>query len=333
MIAPFGRHPCGIEDGHETARAECLSGALHQPTVGLVIEVVDEIGEEYGVVGLVTSSAMETALRTQDASHLPLAVKQRAYGGRKRKFTVAVSDWAAIYGRQHTAVRADRVIYPAVDTDLFFPSERQRLRCAEGVCVFINGGSDALVSGVVGNLPKEWTHRRVDKSVTAEAMREDADIWLDLDCTGSHQPAIDALASGLIVVTPDTGIFWGMDGGDHTSICDGAGSARVHLKANSVVFDWQFTAWPRVIAETVLTAWKLRTHFMTPNKHVLKWLSFDTFAQKWIETLRVAMQRFGVKDAKAGVTVTAPVPKSTPPAKKGDKPAREVTPHGRRKKK
>jgi hypothetical protein len=281
------------------------------------------ISSEYGVVGVMFGSAMETALRRSDPKMLDAARKQRAFAARPKHFTVATSDWVALAAKAHTSILADRIIYPSVDTDTYFPSERQRLRNAAPATVFHSCDDAALVEALGHAMPDTMTLQRLDRP-TADELRG-GDIYLSLDAAGEHPSTVsDALASGLIVVGTNTGVLWALDGGEPVALCGGAATAWVDFKANTAVFDWQFRAWPNVVVEALAHAWRLRTHFCCPNAHVLRWLSLDTFGQKWIEALSVAMPRFGIKDAPP-----RPVPPVVKKAKRPPGPPKPAKPAGR----
>jgi hypothetical protein len=128
------------------------------------------------------------------------------------------------------------------------------------------------------------------------------------------------MASGLIVVGPDTGILWGLDCAEPVALCGGAATAWVDFRANAVRLDWKFLAWPAVIAEALTRAWALRTHFTAPNQHALQWLSYDVFAKKWVEALSTAMPSLGIEAAPPKPPPPHPRPASTkpqPPRKQG----------------
>ena len=213
------------------------------------------IGAEFGAVAVATGCAADGARDER-------AIIQGAGWRRPRTFTVAADDWTAYRLRRHTGVVTDRVIYAPVDTDKYFPAERQRLKAAEEPVVA--HGKDGF---------------------TPDALRE-----TDLYLYRGKGDVGTAMATGLIVVGEDTGLLWGLDGGDPVSICCGATVAWFHLKASAVVFDERLD--DDGVREVIDKAWHMRTHFQTPNAHALRWLSIDTFTAKWLQALRAASRRF-----------------------------------------
>ena len=278
------------------------------------------IPSDYGVIAVQHGCAMENGLRNmtnkQGQGLLSLAGRQFAAGMRPKTFWVGCSDWSARHCRQHMGVRADRIIYPPVDTDRFFPGIRQRRRDAKVPVVLhdcrdVNKGN-ALIGAVASALSGAFEVKRLNcaPDEVPEAMRE-ADIWLCLSASeGAPMVVQEALATDMVVVGPNVGVLWpyccGTRLGHHDAVASQfhGMAAWLNREIGAVVFDWRYRALPAVVAEFVVGAWRNRKE-LRGREYARRWYSHETFGRKWLETLWLAGERFGVAGAPPAPTAQA----------------------------
>jgi len=211
---------------------------------------------------------------------------------RGRTFCVACSDWAAhcSHGLAE-AVTTDRIIFDPVDADLFFPAERQRKRDADVPVVLHDCDDVALMDKLACELGQEYTVRQVDCTSDAvpDAMRQ-ADVWLSLAGTDDRSVmsvmAIQAMATDLVVVTTDVGVFWQPCG----LSLDGVSVGGIQ---GVVTCDWTRRADAAFVAACVRQAWQNRER-LRPRGYARHWYGPKLFAQKWLEAIVEASTRLKV---------------------------------------
>lgn len=279
------------------------------------------VPNDYGVIAVQHGCAMENGLRNIDNKQgrglLALGSRQFTAGMRSKTFWVGCSDWAARHCRKHMGVLADRIIFPPVDTDRFFPGIRQRRRDAKVPvilhdCRDINKGN-ALINAMASALSGAFEVRRLNcaPDEVPEAMR-DADIWLCLSASeGGPMVIQEALATDMVVVGPNVGVLWpyccGTRLGHHDAVASlHAGMvAWLNREIGAVVFDWRYRALPSVVAEFVVGAWRNQKE-LRGREYARRWYSHETFARKWLETLWLAAERFGLPLGSTAPPATAP---------------------------
>ena len=265
---------------------------------------------EYGVIATQHGCAMEHGLRDRSQPHIRMGEQQMAAAQRARTFWVACSDWAAHHCRLHMGVEADRIVYGAVDTDTYIPSERQRRRDARKPvvlhhCTDSNKGKH-LIAGVANALGNGYEVRELHCAPEAvpDAMR-DADIWLCLSASeGLPTVVMEAISCGLVVVGTNVGVLWPYTCG--TPLAEGRFVSWLNKQLGAVVFDWQQRDYPEVVADHVRSAWRHRKELVGGRAFARQFWSLETFGRKWLEAIQLAAQRFRI--AVSGAPARAPVP-------------------------
>ena len=272
------------------------------PATDLVIvdnQDATAIPAAYAVLAVQHGCAMEDGLRGRASDLLALGRKQAMAARRKRTAWVACSDWAAYHCRQHTGTLADRIIYGCVDTERFFPSERQRTRDAKRPVV-LHDCADVVVGKVTAELGKAFEVRAlaVPAGKVPDAMRE-ADIWLCLSLSeGLPTVVMEAQATGLVVVGTNVGVLWPHTGGARLDARDKGVCAAVAPEQGAVIFDWKWRDSAAYVADWVRAAWGMRKS-LNARDWALRWYGQAAFGQKWLEAIAAAARRFGIEGAGA----------------------------------
>jgi len=256
------------------------------------------IQPEYAVIAVQHGCAMEHGLRCGSKPLIEMGIAQAKAATRKRVFWVACSDWAAERCRVHMGVRADRIIFGGVDVDSFVPSERQRLRTTETPvvlhhCVDGNKGQ-ALLGEITQQLGAKFVIRQLKAAPedVPNAMRG-GDIWLCLSASEGLPTVVEeAMATNLVVVGTNVGVLWPHTRG--TPLHRAGMVGWLNGEIGGVVFDWQQRRYPEVVASHIGAAWQHRAKF-NGRKYARQWFSLETFGRKWLETIEVASQRFGLE--------------------------------------
>ena len=207
---------------------------------------------------------------------------QREAAKRERTYWVACSETCAHQYFEHHGYHADRIIPGGLDTDAFFPGERQVKKETELPVVLHDcrdfcKGKDAI-GAVAAELGADFDVRALDAAPEGvpDAMRE-ADIFLCLSrLEGCPCVVSEAMASGLVIVTTDTGLYWR---------ADAPPGYRV---------SWRDRDDPKKMADAVRAAWKDR-HLFNARKWALRWLNLPAMGQAFIEAVAEACKRFGVQ--------------------------------------
>jgi len=241
------------------------------------------------------------SLRAHTQPHIELGKKQREAGKRSRTFWVGCSDWAAYHCERHMGVRADRIIFGSVDTDAFFPAQRQMRRdTARPVvlhhCIDPNKGN-GIIAAVANSLGNAMDVRRLDcaPDKVAETMRH-ADMWLSLSASEGLPTVVqEAQATNLVVAGTNVGVLWPYSTGTALPVGNGNGAgAWLNEEIGGVVFDWKWRSRPDDIAACVRAAWEHRKRLYA-REHALRWYGLGTFGEKWIGALGMAAGRFKLK--------------------------------------
>jgi glycosyltransferase involved in cell wall biosynthesis len=206
---------------------------------------------------------------------------QREAAKRERTYWVACSEECAYEYFTHHGYHADRIIPGGLDTNDFFPGERQLRKETERPVVLHDGrdfckGKDAI-GAVAEALGDEFIVRGLDAPPEAvpDAMRA-ADIFLCLSrLEGCPCVVSEAMASGLVIVTTDTGLYWRED------------------SPPGYRMRWQDRDDPQRVAFSVRKAWG-RRHELDARRYALRWLNLPAFGQAFIEAAVEAASRFGV---------------------------------------
>ena len=221
---------------------------------------------------------------------------------RKRTFCIACSDWVAHCSHADgVLLTADRIIFNPVDSDVFFPAERQRTRAAP-VPVVLHACADAdFMERVAAELAGGFTLQALvaKDSAVPDAMRQ-ADVWLSL----AGERVMQAMATDLVVVTTDVGVFWQPCGLSP----DGA---SVGGTQGVVTCDWTRRTDAAFLAACVRLAWQNRAQ-LRPRAYVRRWYGPKLFGQKWVEAILEAAKRFGLAGAPA-VAAAVATPKAAAP--------------------
>lgn len=249
----------------------------------LIVTNQDVLGipPEFCAIAVQHGSAGERLARAGEEWYKTTAPAQIEAAKRPRTFWVACSDVSAHECFQHMGVQADRIIFGGLDTDAFFPAERQtRKDVAKAVvlhhCVDTCKGIGEI-DAVTKELGAEFEVRGLDADPDSvpDAMRA-ADMFLCLSVSeGCPYVVSEAMATGLVVVTTDVGLYWRPDG------------------PPGVRFPWQERGDPKVVANAVREAWKTRRG-LNGREWALWWLNLPLMGRGWAETLRLAAERFGI---------------------------------------
>ena len=216
---------------------------------------------------------------------------QREAAKRPRTYWVACSEECAYEYFTHHGYHADRIIINGLDTDLFFPGERQVRKLGfddrQGSdthkpvvlhhCVDFCKGKDAIAA-VAAELGDAFEVRLLDvpAAEVPDAMRQ-ADIFLCLSrLEGCPCVVCEAMATGLVVVTTDTGLYWRED------------------RPPGYRFPWTDRDDPYKVVHAIRTAWEYR-HDLNPRPWALRWLNLPQFGAAYIEAVAEAATRFGVR--------------------------------------
>ena len=277
---------------------DSIAGWEGNPAEDLILTVSQEavrIPNEYVVIATQHGSAMEHGLRNGFPPHVEMGKEQIRASRRPNTFWVACSASSAYYFQRHTGLAADRIIWPGVDVDAFFPSERQMRR--ETVrpvvlhhCVGADKGS-GVVGQVAACLGDGFEMRRLDCAAEAvpDAMRE-ADMFLCLSKDeGAPTVVQEALASNLLVVGTDVGILWSYANGD--PIEPEGLPVWLNRDIGAAVFDWKLRDRPSFVAATIRGAWEHRAT-LNERQFALRWFGLDVIGHKWVEAIGAAMARF-----------------------------------------
>jgi glycosyltransferase involved in cell wall biosynthesis len=208
---------------------------------------------------------------------------QLAASKRPKTYWVACSDECAHEYFKHHGYHADRIIFNGLDTDRFFPSDRQILKDRTRPVVLNHcvgpGKGGEQIGAVAAELGDEFLVRTLNAPVEAvpEAMRT-SDMFLCLSITeGCPGVVNEALATGLVVVSTDVALYWRAEGAPP-----------------GVRMRWQDRGNPKVVADAVREAWKNRMAF-DGRRWALRWLGLGCFGQQWIFAVEEACKRFGVQ--------------------------------------
>jgi hypothetical protein len=239
------------------------------------------VDPEYAIIAVMHGSAQERFNRAGEPWFGAVAPAQVEAAKRPKTFWVSCSDVCAHECYQHMGIQAERIIFGGLDTDLFFPSERQRKRdTARPVvlhhCVDACKGAGAI-HGLIALAGDEFDFRLLNAAPeeVPAAMRT-ADMFLCLSVSeGCPYVVSEALASGLVVVTTDVGLYWR----DY-----GPPGCRIR---------WQDRSDVKLVANAVREAWKAR-HTLNGRNWALRWLNLPQFGKAWIEAVAEAAKRFGV---------------------------------------
>jgi len=213
-----------------------------------------------------------------------MAAAQREAAKRPRTLFVGCSEWAAHYGMKHAGAVAGRIIYGAVDTHTFHPSERQRKRDAAVPivmhhCADANKGS-GIVDKVAAALKDEFAVRRLNAPpASVPAAMQGADIWLCLSASEGLPTVVqEAMAVDLVVVSTNVGVLWPPYAAEDTG---------------ATIFDWQKRGDAAFVAERIKEAWAHRKG-ANGRAWAEAWWGIDLFGQKWAECIAFARERLGV---------------------------------------
>ncbi len=256
------------------------------------------IQPEYAVIAVQHGCAMEHGLRCGTKPHIEMGQLQYQAARRARTFWVGCSDWSAYHCAKHTGVRADRVICGTVNTNVFFPNERQRARNTEVPVILhhaIDGNKGAeIVQRVAGELGSAFKVQllKVPAKEVPDALRG-ADMWLSLSASeGLPTVVIEALATNLVVVGTDVGVLWPFASGKPMEARTKGVVGWLNDEVGATVFNWQWRTCPECIADFVRETWKAR-QVCNGRRYAMKWWSLEVFGQKWLEAIAAAMTRFG----------------------------------------
>lgn len=237
----------------------------------------------YPAIAVQHGCAAEHAKRTGNAGLLQTAALQAQAAKRPRIFWVGCSEYAAWHCKQHYDVSADRIIYGAVDCDSFFPGERQ-IRKDPPIPLILHDCKDdnkgrAHINAVAGALGEWGDVRQVDAPPAGmpDELRR-GDIFLCLSASeGLPTIAMEALATDLLVVSTNVGIFWPKG-----------------YAAPGYVFPWEQRGDSAAVGAAIQAAWKRRRAY-EGRPYAKRWWNMSVFGQKWIEALAVACDKLGVQ--------------------------------------
>jgi len=240
------------------------------------------IPPEIAVIAIQHGCAPEYFARCQDPWCQDINPKQIEASKRPRTFWVACAESCAHEYFQHHGYHADRIILNGLDTDRFFPLERQ-IRKDTLRPVIVHHCADnrkgvEQIGAVAVELGDDFLVRPLDSppEAVADAMRC-ADMFLCLSVAeGCPCVVNEALATGLVMVSTDVGLYW-----------------RAEDAPPGVRFRWQDRGDAKLVANAVREAWKDR-HRLNGRPWALRWLNLGLFAQKYIEAVAEAAARFGV---------------------------------------
>jgi hypothetical protein len=233
------------------------------------------IAIQHGCAGQVFERAQVPWFGTVDADQVKASKRPRTYW-------VSCSEECAHEYFQRHGYHADRIIMGGLDTDRFFPSERQMLKdrarpVVLHYCVGKGKGEDAI-GPVTAELGDEFLVKKLDAPVEAvpDAMRT-ADMFLCLSVSeGCPCVVNEALATGLVIVSTDVGLYW-----------------RAEDAPPGVSFRWQDRDDAKLVASAVRAAWKDRRR-LDGRRWALRWLNLPLFGQGFLEAVVDASKRFGV---------------------------------------
>jgi hypothetical protein len=280
-------------------------GAPGSPEQDIVVVQQDDathIAPAYGAIAVQDGCAYERLLREgASAEEEAASMAQQRAARRGRTFRVSTTAWAAWHLRLHANATTDRIIYDAVDTERLFPSERQRERKEKHPLVLHGCGASRQGADHVAAIAAALKDRGFQlkalsdmQGALAERLRS-ADMWLSLSSTGGDESAIiKAMATDLMVVGTNAGRLWSLTAGRPVGNHYAPTLAWANADAGTLAFPWQLRANARAVAEWIAAAWKARAA-LHPRPYALQWHSLEVFGRKWLEAIRLAADRFGVK--------------------------------------
>lgn len=240
------------------------------------------IPPDIAVIAVQHGCAPEYFARCADPWCADINPKQIAASKRPRTYWVACSEACSHEYFQHHGYQADRIIINGVDTDQFFPLERQ-IKKDRSRPVIIHHCADRRkgieqIGAVAAELGDEFLVRPLDSppEAVADAMRT-ADMFLCLSVAeGCPCVVSEALATGLVVVSTDVGLYW-----------------RVEDAPPGVSFRWQDRNDAKLVAGAIREAWANRME-LNGRRWALRWAGLSLMGQKYIEAAAEAASRFGV---------------------------------------